>query len=74
MLIANIFEEFNPLMNHSYLDLITMAHQGTILGLQFFKQGQWVGVEPLLDALIVIPGLQLKVSVYVHIVLQPIEP
>ncbi|KAK4492477.1 hypothetical protein RD792_003288 [Penstemon davidsonii] len=46
---------------HSDPNLITMLHQCSVPGLQVFLNGQWMNVEPLPGALIVIPGLQLKV-------------
>ena len=46
---------------HCDPNLISMLHQCDVFGLQAFKDGEWVGVEPLTDAFIVIPGLQLRV-------------
>lgn len=55
---------------HCDPNLISMLHQCAVPGLQVFKDGQWLGVEPLPDALIVIPGLQLKVYAYLYTVLK----
>jgi isopenicillin N synthase-like dioxygenase len=46
---------------HCDPNLITFLHQCSVPGLQVFHQGEWMNIEPLPDALIVIPGLQLKV-------------
>ncbi|XP_027149154.1 hyoscyamine 6-dioxygenase-like [Coffea eugenioides] len=46
---------------HCDPNLISMLHQCAVPGLQLFKDGQWLGVEPVPDAFIVIAGLQLKV-------------
>ncbi|CAK9140632.1 unnamed protein product [Ilex paraguariensis] len=45
---------------HSDPNLISMLQQCDVPGLQFLKDGQWIGVEPLPNALLVIPGLQLR--------------
>ncbi|CAI9107651.1 OLC1v1007059C1 [Oldenlandia corymbosa var. corymbosa] len=47
-------EHFDP-------NIITMVHQLAIPGLQIFKDGEWLGVKTLPNAVFVIPGLQLKV-------------
>ena len=49
-------EHFDP-------NVITMIHQLSVPGLQVFKDGEWVGVRTLPNALLVIPGLQLKVGI-----------
>ncbi|KAI3676457.1 hypothetical protein L1987_86066 [Smallanthus sonchifolius] len=46
---------------HCDPNLISMLQQGDVCGLQALKDGQWVGVEPLRGAFVVIPGLQLRV-------------
>ncbi|KAK9058472.1 hypothetical protein SSX86_023314 [Deinandra increscens subsp. villosa] len=46
---------------HCDPNLISMLQQGDVCGLQALKDGQWVGVEPLPGAFVVIPGLQLRV-------------
>ncbi|OIS95944.1 PREDICTED: hyoscyamine 6-dioxygenase-like [Nicotiana attenuata] len=46
---------------HSDPNLITLLHQCDVPGLQILKDGEWIGVNPVPDSLIVIPGLQLKV-------------
>ncbi|KAM7521699.1 hypothetical protein LguiA_011601 [Lonicera macranthoides] len=46
---------------HCDPNLISMLHQCDVFGLQAFKDGEWVGVEPRTDAFVVIPGLQLRV-------------
>ncbi|XP_052169970.1 hyoscyamine 6-dioxygenase-like isoform X2 [Diospyros lotus] len=46
---------------HCDPNLITALHQCDVLGLQVLKDGQWLGVEPLPHAFLVIPGLQLRV-------------
>lgn len=54
---------------HCDPNLISMMHQGDVSGLQIFKDGQWIAVEPLPHALVVIPGLQLRVGkcrVFIH--------
>ncbi|KAJ9543380.1 hypothetical protein OSB04_023087 [Centaurea solstitialis] len=46
---------------HCDPNLISMLQQGDVCGLQALKDGQWIGVEPLPGAFVVIPGLQLRV-------------
>lgn len=46
---------------HCDPNLISVLHQGTVPGLQIFKDGEWLDVEPIPSAFLVIPGLQLKV-------------
>ncbi|KAL8250036.1 hypothetical protein R6Q59_033729 [Mikania micrantha] len=46
---------------HCDPNLISMLQQGHVSGLQALKDGQWIGVEPLPGAFLVIPGLQLRV-------------
>lgn len=46
---------------HCDPNLISMLQQCDVSGLQAFKDGQWVGVDPLPNAFVVIPGLQLRV-------------
>jgi isopenicillin N synthase-like dioxygenase len=46
---------------HFYLNLISTLHQCAVPGLQVFKDGEWLGVEPLPNAFLVISDLQLKV-------------
>uniref|UniRef100_A0A5B7BRL3 Fe2OG dioxygenase domain-containing protein n=1 Tax=Davidia involucrata TaxID=16924 RepID=A0A5B7BRL3_DAVIN len=46
---------------HCDPNLISILHQCDVYGLQAFKDGQWIGVEPLPNAFVVIPGLQLRV-------------
>ncbi|KAK3026177.1 hypothetical protein RJ639_040564 [Escallonia herrerae] len=46
---------------HCDPNLISMIHQCDISGLQVFKDGEWIGVEPLPNAFVVIAGLQLRV-------------
>ena len=46
---------------HSDPNLISMIQQGDVCGLQALKDGQWIGVEPIPGAFVVIPGLQLRV-------------
>ncbi|KAK2989501.1 hypothetical protein RJ640_019600 [Escallonia rubra] len=47
---------------HCDPNLISMIHQCDISGLQVFKDGEWIGVEPLPNAFVVIPGLQLRIE------------
>lgn len=47
---------------HSDPNLISMIQQCSVPGLQVFLEGKWMGVEPLPNAFLVIPGLQLKVD------------
>lgn len=49
---------------HCDPNLISILHQGDVSGLQIFKDGQWMGVQPLPNAFVVIPGLQLRVKKY----------
>ncbi|KAL7601582.1 hypothetical protein Lser_V15G27115 [Lactuca serriola] len=46
---------------HCDPNLISMLQQGNISGLQALKDGRWIGIEPLPNAFVVIPGLQLRV-------------
>ncbi|GER57792.1 2-oxoglutarate (2OG) and Fe(II)-dependent oxygenase superfamily protein [Striga asiatica] len=46
---------------HTDPNLITILHQCHVPGLQVFHNGQWMNIEPTINGLIVIPGLQLKV-------------
>nr|XP_043611361.1 hyoscyamine 6-dioxygenase-like [Erigeron canadensis] len=46
---------------HCDPNLISILQQGNVCGLQALKDGQWIGVEPLPDSFVVIPGLQLRV-------------
>ncbi|XP_057963721.1 hyoscyamine 6-dioxygenase-like [Malania oleifera] len=46
---------------HSDPNLINILLQGDVHGLQVFKDGQWVGVEPLPNSFVVNVGLQLQV-------------
>ncbi|KAL0418649.1 UNVERIFIED_CONTAM: Hyoscyamine 6-dioxygenase [Sesamum radiatum] len=46
---------------HCDPNLISMLQQCPIPGLQVFHQGQWMNVDPMPNAFVVIPGLQLKV-------------
>jgi len=41
--------------------LITILLQGDVYGLQVFKDGQWIGIEPLPNAFVVNMGYQLQV-------------
>lgn len=50
------------LPKHSDPNLITFLLQGLVYGLQVFKDGQWIGVEPLPNAYVVNIGYQLQVS------------
>ena len=54
---------------HCDPNLISMLQQADVCGLQALKDGQWIGIEPLANAFVVIPGLQLRVScrIYLHI-------
>ncbi|KAL4384896.1 hypothetical protein GQ457_15G023590 [Hibiscus cannabinus] len=49
------------LPKHCDPNLITILLQGTVHGLQVFKDGQWIGVQPLPNALVVNIGLQLRI-------------
>lgn len=47
---------------HCDPNLITILHQGDgVSGLQVFKDGEWIGVEPLPNAIVVNIGNQLQV-------------
>ncbi|XP_004250131.2 hyoscyamine 6-dioxygenase-like [Solanum lycopersicum] len=46
---------------HSDPNLITLLQQCNVPGLQILKDGKWIGVQPIPHAIVVIPGLQLKV-------------
>ncbi|KAL7084281.1 hypothetical protein ACP275_14G215200 [Erythranthe tilingii] len=46
---------------HSDPNLISLLQQSSVPGLQVFHHGQWMDVDPIPHALILIPGLQLKV-------------
>lgn len=52
---------------HAHRDpnTITILSQGDIYGLQFLKDGKWIGVEPLPNAFVVIIGCQLQVNVQI---------
>ncbi|KAA3468891.1 hyoscyamine 6-dioxygenase-like [Gossypium australe] len=45
---------------HCDPDLLTILHQGDVYGLQVFKDGEWIGVEPLNNAFVVNIGHQLE--------------
>ncbi|KAL0282372.1 UNVERIFIED_CONTAM: Hyoscyamine 6-dioxygenase, partial [Sesamum angustifolium] len=45
---------------HCDPNLISMLQQCPIPGLQVFHLGQWMNVDPMPNAFVVIPGLQLK--------------
>ncbi|GMJ01193.1 DOWNY MILDEW RESISTANT 6 [Hibiscus trionum] len=49
------------LPKHCDPNLITILLQGATYGLQVFKDGQWIGVRPLPNALVVNIGLQLRI-------------
>ncbi|KAK8583153.1 hypothetical protein V6N13_021865 [Hibiscus sabdariffa] len=46
---------------HCDPNLLTILHQGDIYGLQVFKDGEWIGVEPMHNAFVVNIGLQLQI-------------
>lgn len=46
---------------HSDPNLMTLLHQCDVPGLQILRDGQWIGVQPIHHAIVVIPALQLKV-------------
>ncbi|KAL1826007.1 hypothetical protein DCAR_0314210 [Daucus carota subsp. sativus] len=46
---------------HCDPNLISMLQQCDVPGLEIYKDGQWTGVEPIPNAIVVIPGLQLRV-------------
>ena len=52
------------LLRHCDPSLITILYQGDIRGLQIVKDGQWIGVEALPNAFVVILGNQLEVRVF----------
>ncbi|KAF8401869.1 hypothetical protein HHK36_012818 [Tetracentron sinense] len=49
------------LPKHSDPNLITLLLQGDVYGLQVFKDGQWIGIEPLPNAFVVNLGHQLQI-------------
>lgn len=51
---------------HSHCDpnLLTILLQDNVYGLQIFKDGKWIGVEPIPNAFVVIIGCQLQVFHY----------
>ncbi|KAK8654213.1 hypothetical protein V6N13_128186 [Hibiscus sabdariffa] len=49
------------LSKHCDPDLLTILHQGDINGLQLFNNGEWTGVEPLHNALVVNIGNLLQI-------------
>ncbi|KAL4379334.1 hypothetical protein GQ457_02G003790 [Hibiscus cannabinus] len=49
------------LSKHCDPDLITILHQGDVYGLQVFNNGEWIGVEPLHNALVVNIGNLLQI-------------
>ncbi|KAI7980160.1 Hyoscyamine 6-dioxygenase [Camellia lanceoleosa] len=46
---------------HCDPNVVTILKQGNIDGLQVFKDGQWISVEPLPNAFVVIIGCQLQI-------------
>ncbi|KAK9013430.1 hypothetical protein V6N11_041438 [Hibiscus sabdariffa] len=46
---------------HCDANLLTIHHQGDVNGLQVFNNGEWIGVEPLHNALVVNIGNQLQI-------------
>jgi hypothetical protein len=56
------------------LNLITLLLQGEVHGLQVFKDGQWLAVEPLPNAFVVNIGHMLRVHPYFLIFLFAILP
>lgn len=52
---------------HCDTGLITILLQGDIPGLQVLKDGQWIGVEAIPDALVINVGYQLQVHIYAKI-------
>ncbi|XVE72953.1 hypothetical protein DITRI_Ditri11bG0078900 [Diplodiscus trichospermus] len=46
---------------HCDPNLLTILHQGDVNGLQVFKDGEWIGVEPLHNAIVVNIGNQLQI-------------
>ncbi|XWS31435.1 hypothetical protein CRYUN_Cryun23aG0075500 [Craigia yunnanensis] len=49
------------LSKHCDPNLLTILHQGNVNGLQVFKDGEWIGVEPLHNAIVVNVGYQLQI-------------
>ncbi|KAJ0528684.1 putative 2'-deoxymugineic-acid 2'-dioxygenase [Helianthus annuus] len=49
------------LPKHADADIMTVLFQGSVNGLQVFKDGQWLGVEPLPHAFVVNIGHQLQI-------------
>ncbi|KAK1412614.1 hypothetical protein QVD17_34003 [Tagetes erecta] len=49
------------LRKHVDPNLITLLSQGSVYGLQVFKDGQWLGVEPMPHAFVVNIGFQLQI-------------
>ncbi|XP_022727794.1 hyoscyamine 6-dioxygenase-like [Durio zibethinus] len=49
------------LSKHCDANLITILHQGDVSGLQVFKDGEWIGVEPLHNAIVINIGHQLQI-------------
>ncbi|XWS31432.1 hypothetical protein CRYUN_Cryun23aG0075200 [Craigia yunnanensis] len=49
------------LSKHCDPNLLTILHQGNVNGLQVFKDGEWIGVEPLHNAIVVNVGNQLQI-------------
>ncbi|PQQ17838.1 hyoscyamine 6-dioxygenase [Prunus yedoensis var. nudiflora] len=49
------------LPKHCDPNIITILLQGNVNGLQVFKDGEWIGVEPLPNALVVNIGYQLQI-------------
>ncbi|CAL5364974.1 unnamed protein product [Camellia sinensis] len=45
---------------HSDPNLIAALHQCDVPGLQTCKDGQWIGVQPIPHAFVIIPGVQFK--------------
>ncbi|XWS31434.1 hypothetical protein CRYUN_Cryun23aG0075400 [Craigia yunnanensis] len=46
---------------HCDPNLLTILHQGEVPGLHVFKDGEWIGVEPLHNAFVVNIGHQLQI-------------
>ncbi|GMI76122.1 DOWNY MILDEW RESISTANT 6 [Hibiscus trionum] len=46
---------------HCDPNLLTILHQGDVYGLQVYKDGEWIGVEPLHNAFVVNIGHQLQI-------------
>lgn len=49
------------LPKHGDPNLITVLQQGDVFGLQVFKDGQWLGIEPIQNAFVVNIGYQLQI-------------